>query len=288
MGILRGSTHRTPTPTPSASAAKAPALQRPGAKVSFVFDEEERGVDEQALGAMPLYPSTHTTPVTNPPVDGVEMTLEQAVKNMHQDLTQGSGEHGSSGVDMGHGEDSGRHTQQRASPEQVREVREVSTVANRLASTRMIHAYRDRFGDMMSDPLIKQIKSLDAKSDEELDGLLTEVKYAVFSRTQPAILKETYFALIEANETLFGARGLHDRLRKDDHIQDLLDEVNIKYQHYMYVEPEYRLIYCTLAAGAVVRRMNAHGVTLSTPPRGDGGGVDARVPVDVVQRYADL
>lgn len=134
--------------------------------------------------------------------------------------------------------------------------RDNNAYKERLVVRRKLRSYYDKFQKSFNTELKKEFLHLDKKSDEELQTLLSEVKFAVFWRTQPELVKQTYFHFLEFNEHYIGAQGLSQTLRRDPLVSDLLEEINIKYQNEMYVEPEYRLILATLGAAHIVRKIN--------------------------------
>jgi len=121
---------------------------------------------------------------------------------------------------------------------------------------RLIQAYRTKLGKYLSDALKKQTASLEGKADEDIERLEKEVKYAVYAGTQPKLVEDLYFRILDYVEKPLGAEGLTEDVRDNPHLQDLLTEVSIKYQNYMEVEPEYRLAFMTLNNVISKRRMN--------------------------------
>lgn len=131
--------------------------------------------------------------------------------------------------------------------------------AHKLTMIRMIRAYKEKFEKHFSKALKEELRDLEKKDVEELQVVLEEVKFEVFSKTQPKIINSTFFNLVKNVEPLFGAEGLSNDMREQETIHDVLTEVSIKYQHYMYVEPEYRLLYFTFTAGMMRQQMNKRG-----------------------------
>lgn len=273
----------TATREPSTPKKQRQRPITPAARVEFL--EEHQGVDEAVLGNTPLYIGGGL--YDDIPTASVDGDIQDAVNTLHSDIT--------GGTSLPEVETAKENERVVPTPAEAA----AALGIGRIAKLRMVRAYRDRFSDYFSESLQRLLRGIEKKEEGELDELLAEVKYAVFEHTQPGILKETYFALVEMNEGVFGAGGLRRRLEADDHVQDLLDEVNIKYQHNMYVEPEYRLVYCTLAAGALMRRINGGATTTVTKEHSiPSSGVynantspqyQARVvPRDVVITYAHL
>lgn len=255
------STRGGPSTIPSTNAMRRAG----GGRHRVRFIEEDLGMDPEALANEPLYPGG----VGDIPANIEGRDIHEAVRSMHEDITGNASlpKYGAANVTLTQDNplqgDQGGWVDSEPTPAPRGQTRGKAG-PGRLACMRMIKAYEERFGEYFPDSLSSQLEGLERRDEADLEELLSEVKYCVFSKTQPGILKSTYFALVEGNEHMFGADGLHARLKEDQHIIDLLDEVNIKYQHYMYVEPEYRLIYCTLAAGAITRKMNQVGVGVIT------------------------
>lgn len=135
----------------------------------------------------------------------------------------------------------------------------ISTAPNKthkLTMIRMIRAYKEKFEKHFSKALKDELRDLEKKDVDQLLVILEEVKFEVFSKTQPKIINRTFFNLIENVEPLFACDGLANDIRDDETINDVLTEVSIKYQHYMYVEPEYRLLYFTFTAGLLRQHIN--------------------------------
>jgi hypothetical protein len=126
----------------------------------------------------------------------------------------------------------------------------------RLSTIRILKAYEERFSKYFSDELKRELRHLELKSQDTLNELLSEIKYTIYAKTQPDVIKESYYLSIKTYENLIQADGLSDELRKNDRLTELLDEITIKYLHLTHFEPEYRLLYTTLITAQVLRVQN--------------------------------
>jgi hypothetical protein len=153
--------------------------------------------------------------------------------------------------------------------------------AHKLTMVRMIRAYKEKFEKHFSKALKDELRELEKKDVEELTVILEEVKFEVFSKTQPKIINKTFFNLVQNVEGLFGADGLANDMRDEETINDVLTEVSIKYQHYMYVEPEYRLLYFAFSAGMIRQHINKRANHTKD-------FLNRKVSDDIINKFSDL
>lgn len=217
---------------------KAPSRKKKRERKSpvHVFQEEEEGFDEQHFQNMGFF--AEEEPVVLPEAS-INKETKEAVKTLHEDLT---------GIPT--------NSQPGTLPPT-----NISSMADklkqRLLIRRTLKSYQEKFQKYFSSEMKKELAHLEKKTDEELETLLEDVKFTVFSKTQPDLVKETYFQFIHFNEHFVRATGMSKYMRNNSAVNDLLEEINIKYQNKMYIEPEYRLALATLAIAQLIRSENA-------------------------------
>lgn len=158
-----------------------------------------------------------------------------------------------------------------------------------LQKSRIIEGYLERFKKQVPKEIAKQYKKhKNNATEEELEGIIQELKYAVFMKSNPNLLKTTYYQVIETQEHTLGADGLAEDIRQDIAMQALLDEVEINHAHRLYVGPEYRLLLFTIIRGMYRRNVNVRlpKSPYYPPPLSDVDNF--RVSMDQVNKYAHL
>ncbi len=123
----------------------------------------------------------------------------------------------------------------------------------KIVKIRRLKEYAKRLEHVLPEHLSKEIEKCDRKKDADLDSLTDEVKYAVYSHTQGGLIRDMVGATMGPLEALTGAEGLKEAFMSDPAIAILLEEVSIKYQRYMYVEPEWRLGLCAINHAVALR-----------------------------------
>lgn len=108
-----------------------------------------------------------------------------------------------------------------------------------------LQRYKEVFAHVLRDI---NLSGLDFKSQQELEGLLDEVRLVVSTKNCRNMFKQTFLAGISAIENLIAPRvnlrvqGLTQALAQSQEVQDLLNEISLEHQEYIYTKPEYRIM----------------------------------------------
>lgn len=218
----------------------------------------------------------------------MDSTIRDTVSDMHQQLT-GQPLH----------QEAARSNMAPDVSDVIPHIGETESDKDRLGKMRMLRAYMRRFPDSLDEQFKAEVeRNIDRLTDSRLDDYIMEAKLQVFHHSQPAFIKRVLYKTIRAHEHRINAVGLADAIEAEPEFQDLLDEVTIKHQHRIYLEPEHRLV---LALAHTVSTVIKHNLDQAarragqeppapgqSPMRDIGIRLQRDMPHEVAQMYADL
>lgn len=131
-----------------------------------------------------------------------------------------------------------------------------------------------------------RMEEIDQMSDRELEFLIEELSIAVNTRNSSGLTKMLYFEscrFLEVGGAMVGLQvaGLSEALKQNQAIHDVLNELALKYENDMFMQPEIRLAYLTCTTAVALHKLNSTGNTISN-------FLSKEVPKSVADEYADL
>jgi len=130
------------------------------------------------------------------------------------------------------------------------------------------------------------IMKLKSMSLEELQTLHKQVELAVQCRNSTNMYKFTYSGVLETAEKLapivgMNLNGLSAVMNNNNEIQEILDEISIKYSSKAYAPPEVRLCFITLYTALGINSQNKKISAINKV-------VEEKVDIKIAEKYSDL
>lgn len=148
-----------------------------------------------------------------------------------------------------------------------------------------IMRYRELFPHYLSH-FEYRIEEIDRMSEREMEFLIEELSVAVNTRNSSGLTKMLYFEscrFLEVGGSMAGLQvaGLSEALKQNQAIHDVLNELSLKYESDMFMQPEIRLAYLTLTTAVSLHKLNSSGNVIS-------GFLKKEVPKNIADEYKDL
>lgn len=130
------------------------------------------------------------------------------------------------------------------------------------------------------------IMKLKSMSLEELETLYKQVELAVQCRNSTNMYKFTYSGVLESVEKFapivgMNLNGLSAVMNNNNEIQEILDEISIKYSSKTYAPPEIRLCFITLYTALGINSQNKKISAINKV-------VEEKVDIKIAEKYSDL
>ncbi len=130
------------------------------------------------------------------------------------------------------------------------------------------------------------IMKLKSMSLEELETLYKQVELAVQCRNSTNMYKFTYSGVLESVEKVapivgMNLNGLSAVMNNNNEIQEILDEISIKYSSKTYAPPEIRLCFITLYTALGINSQNKKISAINKV-------VEEKVDIKIAEKYSDL
>lgn len=130
------------------------------------------------------------------------------------------------------------------------------------------------------------IMKLKSMSLEELETLYKQVELAVQCRNSTNMYKFTYSGVLETAEKVapivgMNLNGLSAVMNNNNEIQEILDEISIKYSSKTYAPPEIRLCFITLYTALGINSQNKKISAINKV-------VEEKVDIKIAEKYSDL
>jgi hypothetical protein len=136
---------------------------------------------------------------------------------------------------------------------------EEDNVEDRRKRLMIIARYKNskRFGSWLKTQGFDfNLKSLKDKSNEELDTMINDIRFCISTKNTNNMYETaaTKGVLIIENllRPIYKVDGLSEVLTKDPMYLDLVEELMLERSDYIYVKPEYRLLYCVISSAYIV------------------------------------
>jgi hypothetical protein len=140
---------------------------------------------------------------------------------------------------------------------------EEDNVEDRRKRLMIIERYKNskRFGSWLKKQGFDfNLKSLKDKTNEELDVMINDIRFCISTKNTNNMYETatTKGILIIENllRPIYKVDGLSQVLSNDPMYLDLIEEILLEKQNYIYVKPEYRLLYCVLSSAYIVHNQH--------------------------------
>lgn len=123
----------------------------------------------------------------------------------------------------------------------------------------VINRYKNssRFGEWLTKQGFNfDSKTLEAMSNEELETMINDIRFCIATKntngmygrlsTQGVVILENIL------RPVYKIDGLSKILESEPTYLDTVEELALEYQNYLYVQPQYRLMYCVLSSAYIV------------------------------------
>jgi hypothetical protein len=148
-----------------------------------------------------------------------------------------------------------------------------------------IMRYRELFPQYLAH-FEYRMEEIDQMTEKEMLFLIEELSIAVNTRNSSGLTKMLYFEscrFLEVGGGMAGLQiaGLSEALRQNQAIHDVLNELSLKYESDMFMQPEIRLAYLTCTTAISLHKLNSNGHVI-------GNFLKQEVPKNIADEYKDL
>lgn len=138
--------------------------------------------------------------------------------------------------------------------EDVEEIRKRLMILSRYKNSK-------RFGKWLREQgFILNAKKLEGKTQEELDTIINDIRYCISTKNTNSLYETGATKGIVVLENLlrpvYKIDGLSTVLSNDPMYLDLVEEMMLERASFIYVKPEYRLLYCVLSSAYIVHNQH--------------------------------
>jgi hypothetical protein len=131
-----------------------------------------------------------------------------------------------------------------------------------------------------------RMEEIDKMSEREMEFLIEELSIAVNTRNSSGLTKMLYFEscrFLEIGGAMAGMQiaGLSEALKQNQAIHDVLNELALKYESDMFMQPEIRLAYLTCTTAVSLHKLNSTSNTIN-------GFLQKEVSKNITEEYKDL
>ena len=176
-------------------------------------------------------------------------------------------------------------TQQQIQDETQQQPSDHETIIRLLKKKNKILRYQTLFPHYLSHVQYK-FQDLDIMTEDQLDYLLKELDIIISSSNNSMLTHTVFYGAIDTTEKLapifsFNLSGLSQTLKEDQEVNDILNELSLKYDDITATPPEYRIILKILKTGFVLNAQNKHNVRYKEY-------LEKSISRDVQEKYKNL